>query len=651
MPLRSVMLLCLVLLPGPAAAQQAPEAPLPLDGAIAADGSRVTLDWSDAAPPRVGSVQVDRRRLGDTGAGSWITIAPDPGVVRQFTDTTTRSGVAYEYRVRRIGRDVVDVGYWTTGVDLPAVPERGIAHVVVDESLSDALDVHLSRFMQDLAGDGWTVTRDTVPRGDATRPAANLAAARALRNRLRQAHDTDPAATHAIILVGHVPVVTSGRARPDGHDPVPHATDLFYADVDGDWPAGPDGVLIPDALPSGAIEMQVGRIDFAPLAQGAPEAEIALLRAYLDRNHHWRTGLLGDLRDAYGQSGHLQTEIAGLRNIVGPDAVTAGGHHDAGEARPWLWGVDFGDFRGQRYATDHANRAVFAINFGSHKQKFDQPHNAMTALLAQSFGPLAVGWGGRPAWWLHPMALGATIGEIHLRTVNNGLPGRPYRTSMDYWPTGRYIWRNPVWVNLLGDPTLHAFVLAPPTALTAQRTPHGVTLRWTAAADPDVAAYAVWRRADGGPFVPLAGAARTRATQVTDPDPVAGATYMVRALGRKAVHAGSFHTLSQGVFATVAHRAARADPITVTTAAGQPVALPPVFATPRDGIIHAVIAPPDAGDLRLDGTAWRYAPPAGFSGAVEMTYARSDGVQTQTGRLTIIVTPPTAARDDQPARQ
>jgi hypothetical protein len=643
------MLLCLGLLPGRAVAQTALESPLPLDGTIAADGRSVTLDWFDAVRPRVGSVQVNRRHLGDTGAGSWITIAPDLGVVRRFTDTTTQPGVAYEYRVQRIGRDVVDVGYWTTGVDLPAVPDRGIAHVVVDQSLSVALDAHLRRFVRNLTGDGWRVEQITAPRGDATRPGANLAAATALRTRLQQAFQQDPAATHAVILVGHVPIVTSGRVNPDGHDPVPHATDLFYGDMDGVWPAGPDGVLGPNALPSDAIEMQVGRIDFAPLAQGAAEA--ALLRAYFDKNHHWRTGLLGDLRTAYGQSGHLETEIDGLRNIVGPDAITAGGHHDVGEARPWLWGVDFGDFQGRRYAAAYANKAVFAINFGSHKQKFDQPHNAMTALLAQPFYPLAVSWGGRPAWWLHPMALGATIGEIHLRTVNNGVAGRPYRASMDYWPTGRYIWRNPVWVNLLGDPTLHAFVLAPPTALRAQRMAQGVTLRWTAAADPDVQGYAVWRRTDRGPMVPLAGAAQIAGTQVADLHPVAGATYMVRALGRKTVHAGSFRTLSQGVFARVDHMAQTAGGITLTTSAGQAVALPAAFAAPQNGVIHAVIAPPGVGDLRLDEAIWRYVPPAGFSGTVAMTYARSDDLQTQVGPLTIIVTPAPAGQDDQPPRQ
>ena len=640
-----IMLLCLCLSSGPLAAQEASERPLPLDGRIAADGTSVTLDWFDATPPRVGSVRIARRRLGDVGASSWITVASDLGTAMQFTDTSTQAGVAYEYRVERLARDVVDVGYWITGADLPAVAERGTAYLVVDESLSEALATHLDRFARDLAGDGWHVVRTAVPRGNAAHPTENLAHALDLRAWLAGQYRQDPFGTHAIILVGHVPIVTSERANPDGHAPVPHATDLFYADVDGDWPTGPDGVLATNVVPSGQIEMQIGRIDVANLAQGLEE--IALLRSYLDRNHHWRTGLLGDPRDAYGQSGHLETEIDGLRNIVGPDAVTAGGHHDAGPRQPWLWGVDFGDAQGRAYAED-PTRAVFAINFGSHKQKFDQAFNPMTALLAQPFYPLAVGWGGRPAWWLHLMALGATIGEVHQRTVNNGVAGRPYRESMDYWPTGRFIWRNPVWVNLLGDPTLHAFVLAAPGHLQARRTAAGVTLDWTASPDPDARGTRIWRQAGKGPMVPLAGGAEIAGTHALDSDPVDGAVYMIRATGLKSVHAGSFQTLSQGIFAPVGAVPEPAEPIILTTPANEPVALPQGFQAPQSGVIRAVIAPPEAGDLRLDGAIWRYTPPAGFTGRVDMAYARSDGWQTRVGRLTVHVTPrsaPAAGRD------
>jgi hypothetical protein len=194
-------------------------------------------------------------------------------------------------------------------------------------------------------------------------------------------------------------------------------------------------------------------------------------------------------------------------------------------------------------------------------------------------------------------------------------------------------------VNLLGDPTLHAFMLAPPTALRAQMTRDGMALTWTRSIDPDVQGYRLYRRAGTGPMVALNHGALVPDTHFTDPDPAPGATYMVRAYGLRSVYAGSFYTLSQGVFAGPDNGPpGTADPVTVTTSPGRPVALPDGFDTPRDGVIRAVIAPPDVGDLRLEGATWRYVPAQGFTGEVDMSYARSDAWQTQVGRLSIIVT-------------
>jgi hypothetical protein len=226
-----------------------------------------------------------------------------------------------------------------------------------------------------------------------------------------------------------------------------------------------------------------------------------------------------------------------------------------------------------------------------------------------------------------------------MRTVNNGVATQPYRTSMDYWPTGRYIWQNPIWVNLLGDPTLHAFMLAPPTALSARKDTQSVMLTWTQTPDPDVEGYVVYRIAQDGLMTLLnSGNELIADGRFEDRDPSPDATYMVRAYGLKSVHAGSFYTLSQGVFAAIDDVAGAADPITVTIAAGQSAALPEAFNTPQNGVILAVIAPPDVGDLRLEDAVWRYSPPEGFSGEVHMSYARSEAGQTQVGMLSIVVT-------------
>ncbi|GIT89282.1 hypothetical protein [Roseobacter sp. OBYS 0001] len=618
-------------------AQTSVEKPLALDGSIASNGRAVELSWFDADPPRVGSVIVNRRTLGQTGADSWQALGPALGPVLRFTDDTTEPGVAYEYQVMRTARDIVDVGYWATGVEIPATEARGTAYLVVDETIAADLDAHLQRFNRDLLGDGWQVQRFDAPRGDLKDLPRNLTAALAVKTWLQGQYSEDPFGQHTVILIGHVPIVLSGRVGPDGHEAQPHATDLFYAEMDGQWRATPGGVLLENTLPSDAIEMQIGRIDLSPVSEGDKAREVALLRAYFDKNHHWRMGLLGDLRGAYGQSNHLTTEQYGLRNIVGPQAVEAGGHHDVGEREPWLWGVDFGHWKGSDYAAEYANKAVFAINFGSNKQKIERPFNAMTALLAQPWYPLAVGWGGRPAWWLHHMALGGTIGEVHRRTVNNGVAAAPYRETMDYFPTGNYLWRNPVWVNLLGDPTLRAFPQAPSGRVRTQQTDAGVQLSWEASPDGGVTGYRIWRAAPEDYFEPLDGGTPQTALTFLDTAPVADARYMVRAYGLKDVYAGSFYTLSQGAFSGLNENFVQS--MTLATHAGQPAPLPQVFNTPQNDQIHAIIEGPAQGTVRHSDGGWHYTPSKGFTGKVDLRFSVSEAGRTEVGRMQIAVSP------------
>jgi len=430
-------------------------------------------------------------------------------------------------------------------------------------------------------------------------------------------------------------VVTSGKANPDGHDAVPHATDIFYAEMDGQWRGNQDGILLHNQLPSDYIEMQVGRIDFSGMSDLDLATELDLMRRYFDKNHHWRHGLLGDLRNAYGASPNLFVEQNTLRNIVGPGAITQGGHHDVGEEQPWLWGVDFGDWDGRRYTSDFANKAVFTINFGSGKQKIEQAYNQMVTLLAQPWYTIATGWGGRPAWWLHRMALGSTIGEVHMRTVNNGRVSAGNASDFEYFPTGEYEWRNPVWVNLLGDPTTHAFPLRPARAL-AQNT-NGV-LSWEPSLDDDVLGYHVYRATAENPFFERLSDRPVTAFTFSDPAPVEGARYMVRAYGKKKVYAGSFFTLSQGAFATQPTLIESETSFTISTTSGQSIVLPDVFDDAHTGAIHAIVSGPRIGQLTRDGTNWRFVPPAGYSGNITLPYSIATTQQTFAGELTIRVT-------------
>lgn len=634
------LLFAAMTVPFSALAQSLTERHLPMDGTIAQDGKSVTLNWFDAERDRRGAVTINRRQLGETGADSWQSLAPALGTVMQFTDDTTRSGVAYEYQILRHGRSLVDVGYWVTGVDIPAEDQRGYVHLVIDETLTDDMSAHLRRFQNDLIGDGWRVQVAEAPRRDPLDQIANLQNALAIKTWLLDRFSRRPGAKHAVILIGNIPVILSGRANPDGHDPQPQATDLFYADLNGKWRITQEGFVLENQVPTDHIEVQVGRIDFWNLSRNDPDHERHLLRSYFDKNHHWRMGLHGELNTAYGKPGELDGELLALRNIVGPDAVEIGGHHDIGEEKPWLWGVDFGDWNGRSYAENYANKAVFAINFGSGKQQIGGLDNGMNALLGLPWYPIAVGWGARPTWWLHHMSLGGTIGDVHFRTVNNGHADQPYPEGLEYFPTGRYPWQNPVWVNLLGDPTARAHILLPPLGVRVKATEKGNVISWTASPDPDVSRYRIYANTPGqSDFLPIGESTGGDNNMFLDIVARSDVTYMVRAYGKKRVYAGSFYALSQGVFAGLNDQVPTVEDIAITTAPNTAVFLPRAFDAPTGNVIHGLIAGPSSGDLAFEEGRWKYTPAEGFLGEIVLEFAVSDGAQTKTGVLTILVGP------------
>ena len=513
------------------------------------DTGALSLSWQSKNALRSGTVDIHRRLLGERGGASWWPLAEGIRHRRVYVDETVKAGKAYEYRVIHTDGDDVQVGYWLAGRQVDAAPERGVVFLVVDSTFESALTQELERFVDDLVGDGWQVVQRTVPRHNKTELASNMTHASELRDWLALEAEQAGNVTRALILVGHVPVVMTGQVRPDGHNPQPHESDLYYADLGQRWAQNAKGELLQNRLPDLRIDMHVGRIDFAPVSAGDQTIELAHLKHYFDKNHRWRHGQLGDLRNAYGQSGHLSVEITLLNNIVGPERVSEGGHHDVGVTQPYLWGVDFGHWKGSEYP-GAGIKPVFAINFGSGKQHFAKQGNPMIQLLAQEDYTLTVGWGARPAWWLQRMALGGTIGDVHFATVNNG-PWYfgDYQQAVDYYPMGNYIWRAPVWVNLLGDPTLHAFPLAPPKGLISGIDNGTAVLRWRQADADDVLGYQVFRlNTDGGGFEPISDLLEDNYFE--DASWGSGSRYMVRSYGLKQVYAGSFYTWSQGVYTT-----------------------------------------------------------------------------------------------------
>ncbi len=644
--LKYFLSLCIVTfyLPGGlATAAPLPEISLQLDGKMADDGSRIELNWPKASGSKIGRISVQRRILGQTNKESWQSIASLRSFVRLYVDKGVRSGVAYEYRISRPSKEKIETGYWVTGHNLPAQENHGVAIVIVDETLSGDIGPRLDRFMLDLIGDGWMVIRHDVPRAaDKKKVVANRQAARKLRAWIRDRYYSDPLTPHALILIGHIPIVKSGMSNPDGHERRPLETDLFYADMDGVWHDDGKGNLLHNTIPSDHIEMQVGRIDFSNLDTALGD-EVALLKKYLDKNHHWRHGRLGDLRQAYGGNEHLSGETNALRNIVGPKELVTGDHQNTGRQQPWLFGVDFGRGQFSDYTTTIPIKTIFSLNFGSWKLNYSRRNNTMTVMLAQQWYGLATGWGSRPAWQLHHMALGRSIGYSHMRTVNNGAESKGGAKTLEYTPTGQYTWINPIWVNLLGDPTVHAFPLKPVSNLRAELLEGSVQLDWNKANTEKEMQYQVYRSLDRfGPYKALNPLKLHTGHQYVDPDPIAGAWYMVRAHALKEVYAGSYYTFSQGMFASVDNEPPKTINQVISTPAGQKltISLTAIDSDSDDELTFSPVKPSEGGQLIQSNTVWSFYPDAGFTGRVNIPFTVFDGIASSDGLIAIDVIKP-----------
>ena len=501
----------------------------------------------------------------------------------------------------RTARDIVDVGYWTTGVQLPAVEARGSAYVIVDRSVSADLTARLARFERDLIGDGWRVQRLEVPRGDDTAPPVQtLAVMVQIRNWLKERYFQDPFGKHAVILVGHVPIPLSGKAAPDGHGAVPLPSDLFYADMDGTWRATPEGLLAETAVPGDFIEMQIGRIDFAPVSGGARDPRNRPDQSLLRQEPPLAHGVSGRSRKClWSEQPPLCRTICAARissapRLWSPEGITTPESADPGSGAWISVRLMASDMR-RIFPTRRFSPSTSAAT----STRFHRPFNGMAALLAQPWYPLAVGWGGRPSWRLHHMALGGTIGDVHMRTVNNGRAADPYRETMDYFPTGNYLWRNPVWVNLLGDPTLRAFMLAPASRVVAHARGRGMGVSWLASPDPDTLVYRLYRAGRRPGFPADRRRRRGDGPVFRTPLPPEGAvTWSGPMRSRMSMRARS--TLCRRApSAPPGPRSVPAADLTLRTAMDQPVALPEVFsAVPPDGRIHALVEGPRTGRAR-----------------------------------------------------
>jgi hypothetical protein len=536
-----------------ATAQATADYAVQVTAAVQSAPPRITLSW----PAFAGATQHTVYRKA-WGAATWGAAAANlAGSATLYVDDGVAVGTRYEYQVVRTGA-VTGTGYVATGIEIPLVENRGKAVLVVDATTAPVLATELTRLQMDLAGDGWTVLRHDVAR-NATAPSVKAL--------IKADYDADPTTVNTVFLFGHVAVPYSGSLAPDGHPDHVGAwpADLYYGDMDGAWTDAlnlggtgrqnnvpGDGKFDQSYAPSGTIELGVGRVDLADMPAFAPKTETDLLRQYLNKDHGFRLkawtlparGLIDDNFGAFGGEAFASTGWRAFSAFFGPANVLALDWFGtlATDGYLWAYGCGGGNYQGAGGVGSTSNfaatdtKTAFTFLFGSYFGDWDVSDDFLRAPLATTTYGLTCAWAGRPAWHVHHMAMGETIGYAARLTQNN---------SGTYF----YGYGPEVHIALMGDPTLRMHVVAPSTNVTVTGAVGSATISWAASAD-NVAGYYVYRGTSAaGPYTRLTPAL-VAGTSFVDTGVSGGSyTYLVRAVRLETSASGSYWNASTGLAA------------------------------------------------------------------------------------------------------
>lgn len=494
-------------------AQFSKDATVPISATVNSSPLGITLNWSN---PTASNLLILRHTKGNPPNVWTQVLNVTNSTLTSGVDASVSPGQTYEYLIQRV-TTINSFGYAHVSVNAPVVDTRGKILIFVDSTTADALGVEFVRLKNDMRGDGWEAIPLKV--GPSATP-------QSVKAEIVSRYNADPANVKAVFLIGRVPIPYSGNTNWDGHAEHRGAwpCDNYYADVNGVWtdnsvnnttPARAANVNIPgdgkfdqSVMPS-AAELQVGRLDFRRLTVGTfGLSEIELLRRYLDKNHNFRTkqyvvankAIIDDnfgyfsgeafgangFRNAYPVVGESNIVQADFFNNTNPDTYLLGYGCGGG----WYSGAsEVGS--STNFGVDTVN-VVFSNLFGSYFGDWDYETDPfMPSALASKGGILTCGWAGRPHFFLQALASGETIGycmqETQNAQYNSGFFG-------SYGESGAH-------VALLGDPTLRAQVVAPPSNVTLEQQCANVKINWTAASDPSIQGYHIYRSTGiGGPY-------------------------------------------------------------------------------------------------------------------------------------------------------
>lgn len=533
--------------------QTSRDASVVLSARVQRTPATITLCWN---PSPTATKHIIYRKL-KSGSTWGAVIANLEGTDTTFIDANVTVGTSYEYRVLRQAPAFSGNGYINAGIEVPFTYNRGVAILVVDNTFTDSLSAELKRLADDMKGDGWQVKRIDVARdSDVKDVKAQIVSL------------YKPNVNNALFLIGRVPVPYSGEINVDGHTDHTGAypADVYYAEINGTWTDAitnnisasdsrnhnipEDGKFDQSSIP-GDVEMQVGRVDFFNMPS-FPESEIALMRAYLDKDHQYRHKKFSIahralIDDNFGFFGGEAFASGGWNNasvLVGKDNVRAGDYFPemATEGYLWSYGCGGGWYQGAGgvgTTTDFAAsdlQTVFTMLFGSYFGDWDTQNNFLRAPLAQG-KTLTNVWSGRPHWQFHHMGLGENIGyDVRLSQNNNGLYSANFGSRI-------------VHMAFLGDPTLRNDIVSPPSDLQLAINNYNVHLQWNASSD-SILGYHVFRKSPADDEFEIITNDIITATQYTDECLFEQGKYeyLVRGIALQTSASGSYYNLSQGTF-------------------------------------------------------------------------------------------------------
>lgn len=516
------------------------------------DTDQPAIEFSWKKDRFVEQYEIYRRQL-DRSNDVWELLKTLDSSAVTYKDQAIAPGVGYEYQLIKkcarpdISMSYIGTSYFATGIGIPPRGMKGKAVlVIVDEKVQPLLTNEITQWKSDVQKEGWQVIVAPMPRTEKF----DKDAVQAVKARILQESKLNNTIT-TVMLVGRIAVPYSGNIRPDGHPDHTGAwpADVFYADTNGKWTdatvntdnnqAGQqptreqnknipnDGKFDQSSLPSN-IDLAVGRIDFYNLPAFYNkdkhvtmfDSEVELLKRYFKKNHDFRTGVFvpkrrGLIDDNFGAYGgyFAVTAWSGFSTLTGSNTVSALKWYPTLNTDDYLfaYGCGPGSFNSvggvsniQGFSLNKTN-AVHTMLFGSYHGDWDSEDNVLRGSLGSEGMNLTTCWSGRPHWFFHKLAVGYTIGDNAIVSINNQPGETSYIPNVIYdkdYPNGIIFTSGVRGVHnaLLGDPTLQIEQNAngssltppqPPTNLTIESLPTHKFIRWEKSADAE--GYMIYR--------------------------------------------------------------------------------------------------------------------------------------------------------------